>query len=315
MAVEGYTTLAETTLASGYTASSGTMALTSGALFPAAGLTFSVRVNVTGAIYSCTRVGSTLTVTLEFGTDVSLSAGVSVIEVVTARVLNAIRSNQNAQGLLSALPAVAHQGDQFKPTDGYYDYFYNGAVWVPKYRGMICTQPTQTFGFKNQQSATVSTANGPTVLTVPPGTVNFTLYACPVTPPFTAIALINVICPSRQYTPSGFLAYAASDDHFEGPAFGMDNNLYIGRISGTNFTNFSLSVPIFHPNTPIWVKITDDTVNTSFYLSTDGIDWVLFFTELSGASLTITHVGIGAGKDTNSPGYDNQISLLSLVIT
>ncbi len=315
MSVEGYTTLAETTLASGYTAASGTMSLTSGALFPAAGLTFSVRVNTTGAIYTCTRSSNTLTVTLESGSDVNLSSGAAVVHVMTKRALDNIRSNQYQQGGIASLPSVANAGDRYTPTDGYYDYFFNGSVWVPSYRGMICTAPTQTFAFKNQQSATVSSAKGPIVLTIPPASVQFTLYACPVTPPFTAVALINGIHPSRAYTAAGFLAYGSSNDHYTGPCFSMEDHYYIARLSGSNFTNFSVTDPKFHPNNPLWVKLVDDTTNLKQYISTDGLDWVLIYSETTGTSVTCTHVGIGGGKDTNSPGYDNQVILFSLVIT
>jgi hypothetical protein len=315
MSVEGYTTLAETTLASGYTAGSGTMSLTSGASFPAAGLTFSVRVNVTGAIYTCTRSSNTLTVTLESGSDVNVSSGASVVAVVTKRAVDNIRSNQYQQGALASLPSTANAGDRYTPTDGYYDYFFNGSVWVPSYRGMICTAPTQTFAFKNQQSSTVSTSKGPTVLTVPAGSINFTLYACPVTPPFTAVALINQISPSRAYTAAGFFAYGSSNDHFSGLAVGMEDHYYMARLSGSNFTNYSLGNPLMHRTMPLWVKLVDDTSTFKIYVSTDGLDWVMIYSETTGTTQTCTHVGIGGGKDTNSPGYDNQVALFSLVIT
>jgi hypothetical protein len=95
----------------------------------------------------------------------------------------------------------------------------------------------------------------------------------------------------------------------------MEDHYYIARLSGSNFTNFSVTDPKFHPNNPLWVKLVDDTTNLKQYISTDGLDWVLIYSETTGTSVTCTHVGIGGGKDTNSPGYDNQVILFSLVIT
>lgn len=312
---EVYTTLGQSTLASGYTSGGVSLVLNSGSSFPSTG---NFRVRVENEIFKVTaRSSGTLTVVgAQEGTSASNhSSGATCTEVVTALALDAIRSDQNAQGVLASLPSSAKQGDAYKATDGYYDYFFNGSVWVPKYRGMICTIPTQTFGFKNQQSATVVTSKGPTILTVPAGTVNFTLYACPVTPPFTAVALINIVSPSRAYTASGFFAYGSSNDHFTGPAFAMEANIYLARLVGTNFTNFSTGQPVFHPFKPLWVKILDNTTNLEMYISTDGLDWVLVYSEATGTTVTVTHVGIGAGKDTNSPGCDNQVALYSLVIT
>jgi hypothetical protein len=92
MAVETYVNLAETTLASGYTAGSGTLSVTSAADFPATG-NFRIRLgNGSRTLLQVTGVaGTTFTVTAE-ADDANGAGGDTVTAVLTAGGLDAILS-------------------------------------------------------------------------------------------------------------------------------------------------------------------------------------------------------------------------------
>ncbi len=138
MATEQYTTLGGSTLASGYTAGGGSISVTSAASFPTTG-NFSVRLN-SAAIYQVTAVsGTTFTVTLESGTDINVSSGATVIEVVTQRVLDAIRADLNQFGAIGSLPGTTGQkkGNVYRATDASTVNVFDGSAWVEAPTGSL----------------------------------------------------------------------------------------------------------------------------------------------------------------------------------
>ena len=311
-----YTTLGQSTLAAAYTTGDPTIQVTDPSTFPS-DPEFHIRFvagTTGGAIYKVTAVASdVLSVTLEFGTDINAAIGVNVFEVITKDMLDGIRSDIHGLDVIANLPSSPTKGDQFRSSDGYYHYHFDGSVWQAQYHGMLVKPPSQSFVWKNQQSSTENSTKGPVVMIVPPsGSVNCSFRVTAVVPPFTAIACIHHIGPSVQYTPAGFVFYDNAAEDWRGIGYGMDNTLFLGFFAGSNFSNYSVGGPIGIPISPLWVKLVNDTVNMEYWVSTDGLHWGLWYTEAVG-SFANDFVGIAAGASRTGVG-DNMIVLASLDI-
>lgn len=322
MAIEGITTLGESTLASGYTAGAGTMALVSGASFPAAGYTFSVRVNTTGAIYSCTRSSNTLTVTLESGSDVNLSSGAAVVEVVTARSLYDLLETFNRVGALANLPSTLQKaGQRYQTTDADYNYIFDGSIWRAIYGSKIVIPPVPgDFAWVNQGSATVSSANGGLLLTTP-GAASINIRAQVATAPaipFDAkclVSLLNVcggfragIC-FREAATGKFLTLSSGGGSTSDPFFTISR--------WTNATTFSTQPATFNPTIAVfsngcWLRAVHDGTNITFHLSPDGFNWIQYYTEAKAAFFTTEpdQVGIFLNPESTAAPNSHMIKLL-----
>ncbi len=277
MATEGYTTLAETTLASGYTAGSGTMALTSGAAFPAAGLTFSIRVDTTGAVYTCTRSVNTLTVVLESGSDVNLAGGVAVVEVVTARVLTALFADQNQSGDLASRPATPQRRCMYFTTDGYYSYVWNGSVWIPLLNGLPITEAlladfTQEGG--GAGTSTVDDSHGGIIFTMPAAAVGDSVKWLVKTPanatPYTLI--VGFSTPPSYSTGNNFAGVGLRESATQkGCVFGMRGVDVLSLVTVSNDSSWSggIAGTARGPSPIYWMKITNDGTDLKFYLGGD----------------------------------------------
>lgn len=316
MSVEGYTTLAETTLASGYTAGSGTMALTSGAAFPAAGLTFSVRVDTTGAIYTCTRSSNTLTVTLESGSDASLSSGVSVVHVMTKRALDNIRLNQNSVGAKASLPSVANDGDTYNTADGFYRYVRSLGAWVPFYAQFKMVEPVNgSFAWNNQAGATVSTVAGGVVLVAPASAgddIRSREIAYPAAP-FTLTIKFNVTMDGSNFANAGISLRDSGTGKLVTFGLGTNNGIVIGVNYWNTVTSFASSPRgtsfAAGPAPFMSLRLIDNATNRNWYFSVDGgITWVLFLTTTNTDFLTADKLGFFADSANSE---DAAISLLS----
>ncbi len=321
MATEGYTTLGESTLASGYTAGAGTMSLVSGASFPAAGLTFSVRVNTTGAIYTCTRSSNTLTVTLESGTDVNLSSGAAVVEVVTQRALDAIRSDIALVGTLANLPASNMKaGDKYYTTDGLYNYVFDGSNWRAMHGSRIVTPPVPAdFSWVNQGDASLSTASGG--LTVSgPGNAS------------TNLRIQKKTAPSAPWTATALIAAftGAADNHRAGIVMrenatgklltlstggGATSNAGITVDRWNSPTSFSAqpkatNIPVQNFQNGLWVRAKYDSTNVKFFFSPDGFIWSEYYTESKTAFFTTAPDEVGLFINVEGTGTPDLVNTL-----
>lgn len=274
---EGYTTLAETTLASGYTAGSGTMALTSGAAFPASGLTFSIRANTTGAIYTCTRSSNTLTVTLESGSDVNLSSGASIVAVITARALTALFADQNQIGVLASRPATPQRRCVYYATDAFYSYIWNGSLWVPCFNGLPVDEPlVASFTLEGSGGGTSTTddTHGGIIFTMPGvsigDSVKWLVKTPDNSPPYTLI--VGFTMPPTYSTGNNFAGPGLRESGTQKGAVlcyrGVDN---LALITVSNDTSWSggISGTARGPSPVYWMKITNDGTDLKFYLGGD----------------------------------------------
>lgn len=322
MAIEGITTLGESTLASGYTAGSGTMALVSGASFPAAGYTFSVRVNTTGAIYSCTRSSNTLTVTLESGSDVNLLSGVTVVEVVTARSLYDLLETFNRVGDLANLPATLQKaGQRYQTTDAVYDYIFDGSVWRAIYGSRIVIPPiAANFSWVNQGTASVTSANGARTISGPgaAGTnCRVQVASAPGSTPWTCDALVSIITQNGSPR-AGFILRESATGKMLSCGAGGAGTYVIDIDRWASATSFSTTSGAYSSTTPVfsngfWVRGADDGTNVKFFISPDGFTWVEIYSESRTAFFTTAPDQVGIFFDSEGTGgKDQAVSLIHL---
>jgi len=235
-----------TTVASGYTAGSGTLVVASATGMPATG-NFRIRLgNSAGSILRVTaRAGTTLTVDVEQD-DGNASIGDTVRIINTAAAMEALKAD-----------AIAAGGG-------------GGFPWWPT----IVRPDTIAWTWQNQGAASVVDANKVSFVTVPSSgtSVRSRLISAPATP-YTVTALIrsNATSAGQQYC---------------GPVFRESGTgkLYIfyllinGTLQATKFTNDTTFSAVGAVNTtgPIvtadWTfyRIADNGVNLSFSISTDG---------------------------------------------
>jgi hypothetical protein len=154
MASQKYTNLAQSSLSSAYTAGDSTIALQTGdgSLFPSSG-DFIVAIDDPPAFFlNCTaRSTDTLTVDTsgaEGTTAVNKGTSIKVTHVITAGVLDNIRSDLSGIGAIASLPGSGmKKGDRWRTTDTPIEFVYDGSNWKAFAFGQPVTLPTgSTFG-------------------------------------------------------------------------------------------------------------------------------------------------------------------------
>lgn len=178
MASQKYTTLAQSTLASAYTAGDTSLVLASGegALFPSGGDFYVAIDSPPSFILKATaRSTDTLTVvnTAAFGSTANRGIGATVTLVIDSNALDGIRADLSQLGAYASLPSTseAHKGDVYRCTDSPYEFIFDGSAWQPMLPGFLA-QPTVPPGtgsltWVNQGSATADSTKGYLTLASP----------------------------------------------------------------------------------------------------------------------------------------------------
>ncbi len=237
------------TVASAYTAGSGTLIVASATGLPATG-DFRIRLgNVAGSILKVTaRAGTTLTVTVEQD-DGNASIGDTVKLVNTAGAMLALKAD-----------AIAAGG--------------NGMPWWP-----TLGDPTvPAFAWQNQGAATVVDGSRLSYLSMPSTAINVRsrLLSAPATP-YTITALLHSefsVATTQQF--AGLVFRESSTGKLW--TAGFYGNGLVQATRYTNDTTFSATVAGFftalnmagHWN---WLRITDDGVNLIFAMSQNGVNY------------------------------------------
>lgn len=151
-----------TTLASGYTAGSGSISVTSATGAPSSGnFWLLIRDQTTKAFKLLVKVtavsGTTFTVTAE-STDVNANSGDLVDGTMfTVASVKDMLADMNQIGTISQRPSAPYKGTIFTASDSIYDYArYNGSSYDQFCSGMLCSVP--------------GTGSFPTSVTTPNGT-------------------------------------------------------------------------------------------------------------------------------------------------
>jgi hypothetical protein len=72
----------------------------------------------------------------------------------------------------------------------------------------------------------------------------------------------------------------------------------------------------FSPSPSFWLRINNDGTNFNFYVSNNGADWILFYSEANSSFLTGSPAAIGVygeNNDTASLGMNTTVSVWSFV--
>lgn len=304
---EAYTTLGQSTLNGAYTAGSGTMTVTSASSFPTTP-TFRVAYVAGGAsqiIWKVTAVaGAVFTVTVESGSDANVSNGASIVEVLTAAALDQIRSDQSQYGTRANLPSTTGQktGNVYRCSDSPYEFVFSGGVWVPLVNGNVMTEPvsgTPAFSWLNQGGATESGTNGGLILTAPAGAGDAlrVRYIAQPTRPYTITAAFRANISSDQNYHAGLCWYDSGSGKLT--SWEVINNtgasgINIGVINWNSTTSFNGAphgAANFSWGDLIWLRMTDDGTNFTYYISSDGINFIQWYQTARTAFLTPGNVG------------------------
>jgi hypothetical protein len=287
-----YTNLASSTLASSYTAGGTTVTLASGdgAKFPTTG-DFTIAVGQPPAFFlQCTsRTGDTLTVdtiATEGTTAANASSATVVTQVITAGVLDGIRSDQNQVGPYSSLPSSGmRKGDSYKCIDSPYEYVYNGSAWQAFVFGYAVTEPIlSSFTQVNVGLSTFDSTHGGILQSVTnagsTGNVQILATDIPTSGAYYADAACTLLSSASNGGSGVGLSAGTSTSsgiafnefgYESGSAWYYERGLYNSTTSwNSNGGGMNLVAigPLF------WTRVYDDrTTNRTFYISLNGYVW------------------------------------------
>lgn len=290
MATQKYTTLGKGTLGSSYTAGASSISLSTGggSSFPSSG-DFVVAIDSPPAFFlKCTaRSGDTLTVAtsaVDGTTAASKAAGVAVTEVVTATVLDGIRSDMQTSGTLASIPNTteAHKGDIYYPSDSPIIAKYDGAVWIPYGPMHVFTPPVAasfTVGLTNTATVT-DTVYGVTIT----GSNNQSAErykSAPGSTPFTITMAFHGLLGPEGFAQIMMIGRESSSGKLinfgvQHPSSGRTQLLInkLGNTGGFNSQYFTRDLTEYmFVGSVMWLRIKDDGTNRISQISNDGVLW------------------------------------------
>lgn len=331
MADQKYTNLAQSILGANYTSGDSTLTVATGdgALFPSSG-DFTIALDAPPAFFlKCTsRSGDVLTVTTsgqEGTATASKASGVRVSQVITAGVLDLIRSNMVTRDTYANLPSAGNKraGDSFICTDAPYEFSHNGSIWVPRIpgQGPVTIPDTSLFSWDNQGSVVSESSthgfihlvanNGDGATSVIRGRV-----ATLSSTTFTYTVLMAPFMTGVNYNSCGIYLDDGTKKFYFCVRFetvagfsGLTYNPY-NTYNGANRWDVNTWVDFCKP---VWMRIQQDGTNRFFQYSSTGFTWYTLATHGQTTFLTPSKVGYGARPQHASSPCEQ--SMLSLSIT
>lgn len=203
-------------------------------------------------------------------------------------------------GLYAARPAPGSVGSRYVASDGATEWVDDGAAWKPLIAGRPGTQIPllATFPTVYGATATFADAQGRIVATSP-GTAGTTLNArtAPIPVGVWSRTLHCTLIQEEDTNESGAMIVLTDGTIFR--TFGLQLGLGAFSIAVLDWTTVNGPRALVMSGTAaqqdgVWFRVTDDTVNTSYEVSSDGLSWALVLSEATGA---FTELGIGV--------YDN----------
>ena len=261
MGSEKFANLAETTLASGYTAASGSISVSSASGFPTVGI-FRVRLGNTGkTIFRVDSVSGTTFTGAAEEFDANANSGDTV----------------KLTGTRASIERMIQAPD---PSD---IAGYSGVSAADRY-GLLwkLVNPTlPAWAWQNQGGASVVEANGLVFLTIPSQTTNVrSRLISAVATPWTITTLVRsrftTATADRQL--AGLVLRESSTGKLH--TWYIQNSGNIQHVKYTNDTTFSAvgvaNVPSsgFYGGSWHWLRITDNGTNLLFSMSLDGVNFV-----------------------------------------
>jgi hypothetical protein len=332
MASQKYANLAQSTLASGYTAGDSTLALQTGdgSLFPSSG-DFIVALDDPPTFFlKCnSRSTDTLTVTTsgqEGTTAVNKSSGTKVTQVITKGALDNIRSDISLIDVYASLPGSGMvKGDRFRATDAPYEFVYDGTNWKAFHGGYpVTVPPSSSWSWDNQGGSSVVSSNGSlNLIFAKTGATNGRMYyrTAPSTP-YTIVILLDVDLPGAVAANSPSFAEGVVGPGFRDGSSGKIMTWHNGCSSGqsasdiakwTSTTSFSAVQDGMSPTgittlhnlsfaRRIWYRIGDDGTNIKWEYSLDGFTWQTRYSVARGTFFASPPNQVGIFCYTNGTG-------------
>jgi len=214
-------------------------------------------------------------------------------------------STQQGIGVYASLPSSGmNAGDRYRCTDCPYEFYYNGSAWLAFYKSFPATIPplAGSLTWVNHSSAVVGNAGGMLAISgVSMGGCNAQLLKKSAPPtPWTFTAGLELNTQTGNYVHSGLVIRDPNTSKFilfgPGTAGGVALNLdYFNNP--TSFGSAAKEVA-FAPDAQLFLKITDDGTNHTYFTSADGINWLQFYQASRTAFLAApTEVGIGIDSE------------------
>lgn len=246
-------------------------------------------------------------------TAASHTDGTTIYVIVTAEALNALVSIQNSDTEVSTRRVLDFDG-HFAVTDdsGNARCKIAGSTF-----GEVIVSPVLTnFTFLNHSIAGTPTATqqGSGIYLYHPGTSgdnNIELYEAAPSTPYSITAKISLMGFTWGFVSAGL--YFSDGTKLFRIVFQLNaNQVVIDKYTAWN--TFSSSVTSFNMTecSPLsWFKIRDDGTNKTFFVSFDGINWILCYTETSTTYLaTTTRVGIAVNGNSGGANTGKITGLL-----
>jgi hypothetical protein len=326
--MEQYANEASTIVDSSYTAGGASLTVVSTAApFPQSP-NFSITIfdAATGLVKSILKVtavtnGTTWAVTSAEGIDANCVTGDVVRLCLTARAMDEIRKDMVQYGTRAGLPGSPYTGQRagnmYLCSDSPYEYYFNGTVWVPRYKGMEVSEPGLTtspsFSWVNQGTATEETAAGGLRMVCPTSSGDNVRgrYIGQPSRPYTITALFKIQAVQANFFNSGLGFYNTSSGRFIMMGFSnlADGGLIqIQKFNSTTSFNGTYTAVTVTANDEIWIRVTDNGTNFIFSFSTNGFDW----TQVDSRSRTdfITPDQVGWFMDAANSTYPASLWLL-----
>ena len=254
---------ASTTLSSSATSSTTTLSVTTGSVFPSTG---NFRLVVDTEIMLCTaRSSNTLTVVrgYESTTGASHASGSTISCVLTVGSVQSYLTDAVHNYSLSSRPSVGRLLDS------------SGA-----------TLTSSSFTTTNTAGATITDQSGTLLFTLPAqssGVDLITLLRAAPSPTYSVTCALQLVFATGQNNCSMYAGLALSDTSGKLISHGIycpGSTSQTFEIGSTKWTSNILPSAdyTFHStwcNSPyVWLKLTDDGTNLSFFRSHDGVNWV-----------------------------------------
>jgi hypothetical protein len=327
---QGYTNLAQSTLASGYTAGNNTLVLQTGdgVLFSPATTRGIITVgigNPPAFFLTATGVSSdTLTGVSATGTEgtTAVNVGVStpVTQVITTGALDGIRSDISQIGTYASLPSSGMiKGDRYRCTDSMYEFIYNGTIWVPFVgeHPQLTIPPTSGWTWANQGSSSVDSTKGYLYFKFNgAGSDNLRAYTrtLPSTPytmtiavkgdwgtvagGSTSLPLAIVISDGTKYIQFGIFLF---EQQGGGPTPYLRLLQWSNTsTSGSSYNNVADVAWFTYFGRIMWLQLVDDGTNLTWNFSFDGVHWTQFDQRARTNYLTPSTIGVGSYAYTGS---------------
>lgn len=334
MSVERIANTVSTTTNATYTAGDTSLTVTATGAFPNSGNFRIIVVDGSNNILVTLKVtvvsSSTVFATTPEGADAGspISGGASVYLAETAGGLTAFIADCRQFGVDGSLPTTTNQkvGNQYQATDGPYDYYFNGSVWVPRGPVWNLTKPilANYSGTRNTSgSATITdTAAGILFsnLANSSGTLVYAYFAEPAAP-YTLTLLtkgIGVYDGSHVCAPMMFGWRNSGTSKLEWIGNFVYNSTPGGYIACERFTDdstfstedASFKTP-FHQQ--LFLQLHRASTTYSFKFSVDGVTFINLY------DMTNATTNLGGAPDQiifgMAPAGNSQVNHLGTAIS